>query len=327
MEIDGSDIYLYLFKSIKGLGIKKIQKIYNYFGDFEYAFNSSIEKYYKIIKDEKILNQIREKQNNKDIAKKEIDNYIKNFYYKDIKPISFFHKKYPILLKKIKNPPIYLYLKGNLIFNELVKSISIIGTRNPSFYGHTKARSIARSLAEMGYVIVSGLARGIDMEAHLGALEGVGKTIAVLGYGVEKIYPKEHSELVQEIIREGAIISEYNNNEKKDKYNLVNRNRIISGLTQASLIIEGSLKSGTSHEVRFAKEQKKIIFALKPIEYNRKVSELPLKLINEGAIEVESPQDIIDYLNLHKKGVEKKKIKDNHLTSTLDKYMKQEKSK
>ena len=261
------------------------------------------------------------------MAKKEIDNYIKNFYYKDIKPISFFNEKYPILLKKIKNPPIYLYLKGNLILNELVKSISIIGTRNPSFYGHTKARSIARSLAEMGYVIVSGLARGIDMEAHLGALEGGGKTIAVLGYGVEKIYPKEHSELVQEIIREGAIISEYNNNEKKDKYNLVNRNRIISGLTQASLIIEGSLKSGTSHEVRFAKEQKKIIFALKPIEYNRKVSELPLKLINEGAIEVESPQEIIDYLNSHENKIEKKKIKDDHLTSTLDKFIKQEKSK
>ncbi len=327
MEIDGSDLYLFLFKGIKGLGIKKIQKIYNYFGDLEYAFNSSIEEYYKIIKDEKVLNQIREKQNNKDMAKKEIDNYVKNIYYKDIKPISFFNKNYPILLKKIKNPPIYLYLKGNLIFNELAKSISIIGTRNPSFYGHTKARSIAKSLAEMGYVIVSGLARGIDMEAHLGALEGGGKTIAVLGHGVENIYPKEHSELAQEIIREGALISEYNNNEKMNKFDLVNRNRIIGGLTQASLIIEGSLKSGTSHEVRFAKEQKKIIFALKPIDYNRKVSELPLKLINEGAIEVESPQEIIDYLNFHENKIEKKKIKDDHLTSTLDKFIKQEKSK
>lgn len=327
MEIDGSDLYLHLFKGIKGLGIKKIQKIYNYFGDLEYAFNSSIEEFSKAIKDKNILNQIRQKQNNKDIIIKEIDNYIKNIYYKDIKPISFFNKKYPILLKKIKNPPIYLYIKGNLIFNELEKSISIIGTRNPSFYGHTKARSIAKSLAEMGYVIVSGLARGIDMEAHLGALENGGKTIAVLGHGVEDIYPKEHSELAQEIIREGALISEYNANEKMAKYNLVNRNRIISGLTQASLIIEGSLKSGTSHEVRFAKEQKKIIFALKPINYNRKVSELPLKLIDEGAIEVESPQDIMDYLNSHYNKIEEKKIKDDHLTSTLDKFITQEKSK
>ena len=308
MTINVSNLYLILFHGVKGIGIKKLQEIYNKFGDFQRAYNAPLSEFEDIIKEKKTLSNIYEFLKDRDNAIKEIKKINKVMSDNNIKYVSYFDDHYPKSLRKIGNPPIGLYIKGEYLFDKLEKSISIVGTRDPSSYGHSRARSIARELAENGYIIVSGLARGIDMEAHLGALEGGGKTIAVLGSGIENIYPSEHKNLAYDIIENGgAIISEVYIDQRSNPHNLVNRNRIISGLSIASLIIEGDLNSGTRHEAHFAKMQNKFIFALRPRDLTLEVSRLPLSLIEEGAIEIETSSDIINYLNsnINKKGPNK----------------------
>ena len=297
METDVPDLYLLIFREISGLGFKRIQQIFNKFQSFQNAFNSPLDDYKDIIKEKKILDDIKNLINNKEKTITKVKELNRMLRQNQIYFISFFNKKFPENLKRIDNPPIGLYFKGNFLFNELEKSVSIIGTRNPSFYGHKKARSIAKELAENGYIIISGLARGIDLEAHIGALDGGGKTIAVLGAGIDKIYPEEHSNLAEDIIKNGAIVSEFGIDQNVKKFNLVNRNRIVSGLSSASLIIEGDLDSGTRHEANFAKEQNKLIFVLKPLDLDRKVSQLPISLIKNNAIEIESSADILKCLN------------------------------
>jgi len=298
MTINVSDLYLIFFHNVKGIGIKKLEEIYKKFGNFQIAYNAPFNDFKGLFKDEKLLSNIHEFLNNRDNIIEKVKKTNELLKRKSIRYISYFNKDYPLSLREIENPPIGLYIKGEIIFNELKKSVSIIGTRDPSFYGHLKAREISKGLAKKGYTIVSGLARGIDIESHIGALEGGGKTIAVLGSGVDNIYPMEHKNLANDIIKKGgAIISEVDINQKSSSYNLVNRNRIISTLSNASLIIEGKLKSGTNHEVNFANVQNKHIFALKPIESSREVSKLPLSLIKNGAIGIRDHREIIDYLS------------------------------
>lgn len=292
-----SNLYLISFKNVKGIGIKKLQQIYNKFGDFQKAYNVSLSEFEDIIKDKKVLHNISEFLDKRDSTIQETKSINKSLDVKNIKFVSYFDKEYPKSLQKIENPPVGLYIKGKILFSELEKSISIIGTRNPTPYGHSKARTISREMAENGNIVVSGLARGIDIEAHLGALEGGGNTIAVLGSGVENIYPDEHINVAKEIIKKGALISELNINQRLSRYSLVSRNRIISGLSKSSLIIEGSLNSGTRHEANFAKAQNKDIFVLKPIDPNNETSKLPLALLKDDAIEIQTASEILDILN------------------------------
>ncbi|TFG21614.1 MAG: DNA-protecting protein DprA [Promethearchaeota archaeon] len=298
MSINVSNLYLILFHQVKGIGIKKLKEIYKKFGDFQKAYNAPLEDFEKIIKEKKVITNVQKFLNQKeDVVKKvkQINILLKN---REVRYVSYFDNDYPKPLLEIEDPPVGLYIKGDYLFEYLEKSVSIIGTRDPSFYGHSKARTIARELAEQGYTIVSGLARGIDMEAHLGALEGGGNTIAVLGSGVENIYPEEHKNLAKDILDNGgALISELDVNQRSSPHSLVSRNRIVSGLSKASLIIEGTLKSGTRHEANFARTQNKYLFALRPLSLSREISELPLDLIENGAIGIETTSDIIDFIN------------------------------
>ncbi len=298
MQFEKSDLYLYHFNQLKGIGFMTLKKIYKKFGNFEEAFNSDIKEFNLIIKDKEILNQISTFQDKADEVLTQIKKFERKLDHKNIRLISYFNKRYPESLRDIDRPPTILFIRGRVLFDKLEKSISIIGTRNPSLYGHLKARKISRDLAEKGYIIISGLARGVDMEAHIGALEGGGETIAVLASGVCNIYPSEHEVLAQDIIKNGAIISESGIETKTARYSLVERNRIISGLSKASLIIEGSMRSGTYHEAKFAMAQGKIVFALTPFNVKKTIAELPLHLISNNGVEIESAEDILRYLNL-----------------------------
>ncbi|MGQ4876187.1 MAG: DNA-processing protein DprA [Promethearchaeia archaeon] len=298
MDINNSDLFLILFSRIKGVGSSTLRKIYQTFGDFEKAYSSDIKQFQKIIRKKDVLIQIENLlRTNEDDMSYIIKNIKKNLIKNKIKLVSYFNEIYPESLKKIKNPPIILYIKGQLLFNQLEKSISIVGTRNPSLNGHIKARRIAKELAENGYIIISGLARGIDLEAHIGALEGKGKTIAVISSGIDKIYPPEHEELVQDILKDGMLISEKGLEREVNKWGLRDRNRIISGLSNATLIIEGSWKSGTRIELELAKNQNKLIFALEPDNTQRKVSELPQYVISDIGIPIKNTKDILEYFN------------------------------
>ena len=205
--------------------------------------------------------------------------YMKN---NNIEIISIQDKEYPKLLKHIYDPPINLYIKGNkqILNNE---SIAIIGCREASNYGLSVANEFAYNLSKQNINIISGLARGIDSEAHLGAVRANQKTIAVLGNGLDIIYPKENNKLVQNILNSGgAIISEYPLGTKPNKENFPARNRIISGMSKSLIVVEAKEKSGTLITVDFALEQGRDVFVI-PGNINSKNSVGTNELIKQGA--------------------------------------------
>lgn len=176
--------------------------------------------------------------------------------------ISIEDKQYPNILKEIYDPPICLYIRGNKeILNN--KSISIVGCRKATDYGRKVARDFAYNISKQDINIISGLAIGIDSEAHLGAVEANKKTIAVLGNGLDTIYPKENINLSQKILDSGGtIISEYPLGTKPKKENFPARNRIISGMSSGLLVVEAKEKSGTLITVDFALEQGRDVFVI-----------------------------------------------------------------
>jgi len=217
-------------------------------------------------------------------------------------------KDYPLSLKKIKNPPKVIYFKGEIKNKE--KCFAIVGTRRCSFYGKEIAFKFAYDLAKLGITIVSGLAPGIDTMAHKGALEAGGRTIAVLGTGLDEkyIYPKSNLKLAKEIVKkEGALISEYPPKTPGSRFTFPRRNRIISGLCLGVLVVEAREKSGALITASLAKKQKRKVFAI-PGPINSPLSKGCHLLIKEGAILVEKPEDILEKLKIKIKKVRKKPI-------------------
>ncbi|MCS7201252.1 MAG: DNA-processing protein DprA [Dictyoglomus sp.] len=196
---------------------------------------------------------------------------------------------YPSLLKEIKNPPLYLLYQGNL---EGEKFIAVVGTRRPTSYGIKIARDFARELSSLGFIIVSGLAYGIDTFAHEGALE-TGKTWAVLGSSLDYIYPKGNQRLAEKIKENGALISEYPLGTKPSYYTFPQRNRIISGISQGVLVVEAGEKSGALITASFALDQGREVFAIP----GRLIDEKSFgtnKLIQDGAKMVLEVKDILE---------------------------------
>jgi DNA processing protein len=208
-------------------------------------------------------------------------------------------RDYPKILKEISNPPKQLYVRGRLPKDHNL-NFAIVGTRAASEYGRTLAFKIAKELAELGFNIVSGLALGIDTQAHLGALEGKGKTTAVLGSAIDdnSIYPSENLNLVKKIIVSGgAVISEYEPGTKSEIWFFPERNRIIAGLSQGVLVVEAPEKSGALITARLALEQNREVFAI-PGSIFSKNSYGTNYLIKSGAKMVTSVDDILEELNL-----------------------------
>lgn len=214
-----------------------------------------------------------------------------------IEEISIKNNKYPNQLKNIYDPPAKLYVLGNRsILNQ--RNFAIVGSRKATQYGKKIAMQISKELAENGLNVISGLAIGIDSYAHLGCLQvkDAGKTIAVLGSGLDVIYPKENRKLAEQIINSGGcIISEYPIGSKIEKNNFPQRNRIISGLSEGILVVEASQKSGALITAEFGAEQGKEVFAV-PGDINKEQSEGCNLLIKDGANVVTSSQDIIDII-------------------------------
>jgi DNA processing protein len=199
---------------------------------------------------------------------------------------------YPAVLKEIADPPLLLYRKGTLIEHDR-NAIAIVGTRHPSFYGRTQAKRFAQELAARGLTIVSGLARGIDQVAHDGALHvSYGRTIAVMGCGLDVIYPKENENLFQRILERGAVLSEYSLGTPPLPENFPRRNRILSGLSYATCVIEAHSRSGSLITAHQAVEQGREVFAL-PGSVDQLTSRGTHQLIKEGALLVETPEDIL----------------------------------
>jgi DNA processing protein len=214
---------------------------------------------------------------------------------KDINIISFWDENYPMLLKKIYNPPVVLYCKGqSLQYRE--DSVAIVGTRRFTSYGKYVTQKLTKELNESTITIVSGLARGIDTIAHRETLKFGGRTIAVLGSGLDVIYPNENRKLVEEICEKGTIISEFPLGTKPNRGNFPIRNRIISGLCHATVVVEAGDRSGAILTALNAVDQNRDIFAI-PGRITDKQSIGSNRLIRNGAIPVASGEEIIRELN------------------------------
>jgi DNA processing protein len=220
---------------------------------------------------------------------------IEKIYKEDIRMLRYnYDDAYPKILYNIYDPPLVLYVKGNYVNAEM--AIAVVGSRRATAYGLKTAESISSKLSSCGITIVSGMARGIDSYAHIGALKSGGRTIAVLGCGVDIVYPSENRKLMKQIVETGAVISEYPPGTPPFGYNFPARNRIISGLCQGVVIIEAAHKSGSLITADFALEQGREVFAV-PGNINNINSSGTNKLIKEGAKLVSSVDDILEELN------------------------------
>lgn len=202
--------------------------------------------------------------------------------------------QYPKSLKAIYDPPLILYVKGNILASDIM-ALGVVGARRCTYYGLSQAERFSRLLAQKGLCIVSGMARGIDSAAHRGAISSKGRTIAVLGCGLGVVYPKENIELAEQISQHGAVVSELPMNTPPDFRNFPPRNRLISGLSLGVLVIESSLNSGSLITAQWALEQGKEVFAI-PGNIDNIYSRGTHKLIKEGAKLVEDVADIIQEL-------------------------------
>lgn len=284
-ELENKRYWIWL-SLIKNLGSKRKLKLLELY--------KTPEEIYKLTKEELMnINGIGEAiANDIMISKNEkiLNDHIKYMNENNIKIININEREYPQALKEIYDPPISLYVKGNIEkLNN--KNIGIVGCRECTEYGKKSAEYFAYNLSKQNINIVSGLAKGIDSYAHLGSLN-TGNTIAVLGNGLDIIYPKENLELANEIIkRGGTIISEYPCGTKPDKMKFPARNRIISGISSGIIVIEAKEKSGTLITVDFALEQGREVFVV-PGNINSINSVGTNDLIKQGARLVTTYEDI-----------------------------------
>lgn len=198
--------------------------------------------------------------------------------------------EYPSLLKNIPDPPVVLYVAGSLVRDE--PCVAMVGSRKPTAYGLNVAQSLSRNLASAGWTLVSGLARGVDAAAHSAALQTGGRTIAVLGSGLNVIYPSEHKNLSRKIMDQGAVITEFPLGTSPNRENFPIRNRIISGLSSGIVVVEASDRSGSLITARMAAEQGREIFAV-PGSIFSESSKGCNSLLKDGAILVRDWEDVV----------------------------------
>lgn len=283
--------YWIWLNTIIGLGSRKYQQIIDRFGDPESLWKLPDEEMKKLTFIPKsIINQLIDRK-----IKAEVDEHLERIYKNNIKVLTINDDLYPAYLKKIYNPPIVIYLKGTLIENE--KAIAVVGSRVATPYGLKMAETISYELSKCGITVISGMARGVDSKAHIGALNSGGRTIAVLGCGLDTAYPPENDKLMKRIEETGAVISEYVPGVMPFPQNFPARNRIISGISMGVVVIEANEKSGSLITADFALEQGREVFAV-PGNVNSLYSKGTNKLIRDGAKIVTCIDDILEEVNV-----------------------------
>lgn len=289
------------FNLIKGIGAVRMQGLVAYFGDLESAWKADPADLTRAGLNAKLVERVlgARKQINLDQVWAKIEAQgIQIFTWQD--------ESYPARLREIDQPPPVLYLRGEYLPDD-VFAVAIVGTRKVTPYGRQVTEEVASFLAANGITIISGLARGVDAIAHQTALKAGGRTLAVLGSGVDKIYPPEHRGLAEQMLTRGAIISDYAVGTPPDASNFPPRNRIISGLSLAVVVIEAAETSGSLITAEFAAEQGRDVFAV-PGNILAPQSKGTNKLIQNGALPLLSPGDLMQALDLTRIG-EKKMVR------------------
>ena len=285
--MDENVLYGLALARVEGLGVRGAHKLLSRFGSPHAAYMASLTEIEGSGLPAPVCQAIFAQRGVKE-AEKEIQEVEKL----GCRLVAFANDDYPPLLREIPDPPLVLYVRGE-VASLSQPAVAIVGSRKPSVYGLQIARKLARDLAERKVVIVSGMARGIDSAAHHGALEGKGKTVAVQGRGIDGIYPAENKRLAEKIVESGAVISEFPIGTSPSPENFPIRNRIISGLALGVMIVEAAEYSGSLITARLALEQNREVFAV-PGNVTSPQSFGPNHLIKQGAKLVDQWMDVIE---------------------------------
>src|SRR5512136_2819341 len=277
------------FNRVTGIGPAKLRALLDHFGDLETAWRASSSDLREAGLDRRALETLLAARSAMDL-----DAEVAKVSRLGVKVVTWDDADYPPQLKSIAAPPPLLYVKGAFAPADQW-AIAVVGTRRATAYGREVTRSLVSDLARSGVTIVSGLARGIDAAAHEAALEAGGRTLAVLGHGIDYMYPPEHRKLAAQIIEQGALVSDYAIGTAPDGKNFPPRNRIISGLSLGVLVVEGDESSGARITADFALEHGRDVFAV-PGNILQRSSRLPNKLIQQGATPVLAASDILEQL-------------------------------
>ncbi|MBT9146111.1 MAG: DNA processing protein DprA [candidate division WS2 bacterium] len=291
------------------INIGNIFRLLNEFKSLKKLFEAPEDEIYNT-NDKMITNFLRTWRNaNLDAYNSEVKRLLDN----GINIISYEDKAYPKKLKMIRDPPLVLFHRGSLM--DFDNCVAIIGTRNPSDFGRQSAREISRDIAQKGYTIASGLAKGIDTGAHYGALDAGGKTIAVLGTNIETIYPKENMNLSVDITKSGALLSEMSPSQQTKKFSFVQRNRIISGISKCLLVIESGSTPGTFWQVKLALDQRCKVFVLKYRGYDEPSVRRFRELIKLGGVPFSSSEEVINHLESNSHWVRADTLTQSYITN------------
>jgi len=286
------------FNLIKGIGAVRMQALIQHFGDLEVAWRAAPIDLARAGLSLKLIERIVQARQHVDLEK-----VWAKIEAQGIKILTWEDEMYPQRLKEIDQPPPVLYIRGSYLPDDLF-AVAIVGTRRVTAYGRQITEELAVYLASNGITVVSGLARGVDAIAHQTALKAGGRTIGVLGSGVDKIYPPEHRGLAEKMTESGAIVSDYAPGTPPDASNFPPRNRIISGLSLAVVVIEAGETSGALITAEFAAEQGREVFAV-PGSILAPQSKGTNKLIQNGALPLLSVNDLMQALNLTRMGEHK----------------------
>jgi DNA processing protein len=279
------------FNRIKGIGAIRFRRLLDTFGDLEIAWNASPAALRDAGLDRRAIENLVAAR-----TQINLDAELRRLEQTGAQLVTWEDPSYPRNLLNIAQPPPVLFVKGSLLPAD-EWAVALVGTRHASAYGREVARELASGLAASGVTVVSGLARGVDVTAHRAALEAGGRTIAVLGSGVDIIYPPEHAGVAESIAGAGAVVSDYALGTPPEAANFPPRNRIISGLSKGVVIVEAGEVSGALITADFAAEQGRDVFAV-PGNIHQRTSLGPNKLIQQGAKMVTGVADILEELNL-----------------------------
>ena len=285
--------YWVAFSSIEQIESTFIQRLYNYYGNVEAAFNASQKDFDNIeglnIKKAELFIKLRDKIN--------IDNVYERVIDKGINVLAFDDKNYPYMLSQIHNPPMVLFYKGDLFSCNLERTVAFVGSRRASSAGKEGVRSVIKDFKNTDITIVSGLAEGIDATAHRSAIENNLKTIGVIASGFDYKYPSSNKDLYDKLAEGcGAIITEYYPNFEPIRFRFPQRNRIVTGLSYGTVVGEAALKSGALISANLTLEQGRELMCI-PGAINNKNTEGVYKLLKNGATMVTTGEDVLNALN------------------------------
>ena len=284
-------LYWIGFNLVKGIGAVRFRNLLDAFGDAETAWHASPEALRGTGLSAKVVENLCQLR-----AQVDLEQIWARIQAQAIQVLTWEDAEYPRRLKEIEQPPPVLYLRGELKLED-EWAVAIVGTRRITAYGRQVAEEVSGTLARNGITVVSGLARGVDAVAHQAAVHAGGRTLAVLGSGVDRIYPPENVRLAEQIASHGAVISDYPIGTPPEGPNFPPRNRIISGLSLAVIVIEANLDSGAMITATFAAEQGRELFAV-PGSILAPQSKGANRLIRDGARPLLDPQDVLEILDL-----------------------------